>query len=134
MAAAASTSEKCAGVLSIVTGLGFGAPAVYGAIYFARHGKVWTFMGFPTYGNWPFEAHGVPTSAPLIAGFAAVCALECALGVRLWQGRRSGRRLSMAMLPLEAAYWLGFALPVGIPLGVARTTAVISAMRREAIA
>ena len=134
MLATASTYGKWAGGLSMAAGLGFGPLAVYGAIYFAKHGKVWFFAGFPTYGEGPFESLGVPTSAPLITGFAAVCAAECALGYWLWRGRRSSMRLSMALLPLEVAYWLGFALPGGIVFGAARTLAVIATRRREGVA
>ncbi|NGZ99549.1 hypothetical protein G5V59_01755 [Nocardioides sp. W3-2-3] len=36
-------------------GLGFSLPGAYRASYYARHGKVWTFVGFSTYCDWPFE-------------------------------------------------------------------------------
>lgn len=100
--------------------LGFGPLAVYGAVYFARHGEVWHFAGFPAYGDGPFESIGVPTSVDLLVGFAAVCAAEVVVGVLLWRQRRIGLWLSLALLPLEVAYWIGFALPFGPLLGVAR--------------
>jgi hypothetical protein len=84
-----------------------GLPAVYGTAYFARHGEVWYFLGFPTYGDGPFEAFGVPTSVPLLTGFATVCAAEAVTGILLWKRRRVCLWLSLALLPLEAAYWLG---------------------------
>ncbi|MFS8098655.1 hypothetical protein LFM09_16105 [Lentzea alba] len=121
--------HKVAAGLALLSGLGFGLPAVYGAVHFARNGEVWQFMGFPTYGNGPFEKIGIPTSVPLLAGFAAVCGAEVIAGSLLWRGRRSGSKLALALLPVEAAYWIGFALPLGPVLGAGRTVAVLVALR-----
>lgn len=129
MKTAARTQCRVAACLASTTGLGFGLPAVYGTAYFARHGEVWYFLEFPTYGDGPFEAVGVPTSVPLLTGFATVCAAEAVTGILLWKRRRVGLWLSLALLPLEAAYWLGFALPFGPLLGAARTVAVLAALR-----
>lgn len=46
---------RVAAVCSLLLGLGFGLPGSYAAWYYARHGEVWTFLGFPTYGGGPFE-------------------------------------------------------------------------------
>lgn len=43
--------SRVAGGLACATGLGFGPLGVYGTVYFAKHGEVWHFMGFPTYGD-----------------------------------------------------------------------------------
>jgi hypothetical protein len=59
-----------AALCSLVLGLGFGLPAIVGARHFAETGEVWTFLGFPTYGGGPFERLGLPTSVPLLIGFA----------------------------------------------------------------
>jgi hypothetical protein len=112
-----------------LSGLGFGLPGVYGTAYFARHGHVWTFQGFPTYRGEPFEAIGLPTSVGLLSGFVIVCATEVVAGNLLWKRQRSGLWLSLALLPLEAAYWIGFALPFGPLLGAVRTAAVVVAFR-----
>ena len=120
---------RVAACLSWVTGLGFGPLGAYGTAYFIRHGDVWSFMGFPTYGGWPFEDIGVPTTAGLLTGFVAVCAGELVAGVLLGKRLRAGLWLSLALLPLEAAYWFGFALPIGPLLGAARTLAVLVAFR-----
>ncbi|WP_112261684.1 hypothetical protein [Lentzea terrae] len=116
-------AAKLAAGFAVLSGLGFGLPAAYGAVHFARHGEIWQFMGFPTYGNGPFEKIGLPTTVPLLAGFAAVCGAEVIAGGLLWRGRRSGKRLALALLPVEVAYWAGFALPLGPVLGAARTIA-----------
>lgn len=123
------TALRVAACLAWVTGLGFGPLGVYGTAYLARNGDVWYFMGFPTYGDGPFEVIGVPTTVGLLAGFVTVCVAELVIGILLWKRRRAGLWLSLALLPLEAAYWLGFALPFGPVLGAARTVAVLSALR-----
>jgi hypothetical protein len=117
------TAARLAAGFSWLSGLGFGLPAVYGAVHFARTGEVWQFMGFPAYGHGPFERIGIPTTVPLLAGFAAVCGAEVVAGSLLWRGHRSGRKLALALLPFEIAYWAGFALPLGPVLGAGRTIA-----------
>ena len=116
-----------AAACSLVLGLGFGVPAVIGAAHFARTGGTWTFLGFPTYGGGPFERFGLATSLPLLLGFAAVCATEVVLGVLLLLDVSAAPVLSHVLLPLELAFWIGFALPLGPPLGLARTILVLLA-------
>jgi hypothetical protein len=111
---------KTASVLSWATGLGFGLPGVYGIAHFARHRTIARFMGFPTYGEGPFERVGIKTSVPLLSAFVAVCAAECVAGGLLWRGRRSGAILSLALLPVESAFWVGFALPIPPMLAAVR--------------
>ena len=128
----AQAAERVAGGLACLSGLGFGAFGVVGAVHFARRGQVWHVMGFPAYGEGPFERVGIPTSVPLLAGFVAVCAAEVAVGAMLVARAPGARRLSVALLPVELAYWVGFALPYGPVLGVLRTAAVAVSMRRPA--
>jgi hypothetical protein len=118
---------RAAGTLSVLLGLGFGLPGVFGIRHFAQTGGVWTFMGFPTYGDGPFERIGIPTSTPLLAAFVAVCVAEIAAGVMLWAGVRYAPAVSYALLPFEIAFWIGFALPFGLVLGVARTVLMLLA-------
>lgn len=115
---------RTAGVLSVVAGLGFGLPGVPGLVHLAREDEVWTFMGFPTYGGGPFESVGIDSTPALLGGFLAVCAAEVGLGVALWRGH--GRTASLALLPFELAYWIGYALPFGPLLGAGRTALVLA--------
>jgi hypothetical protein len=115
---------RIAGALSVVTGLGFGLPGIPGLVHLAREGEVWTFMGFPTYGDGPFESAGIDSTPALLGGFLAVCAAEVGVGVALWRGR--GRTASLALLPFELAYWIGYALPFGPLLGAGRTALVLA--------
>lgn len=116
-----------AGSLSLLLGLGFGLPCLFGALHFARTGAVWTFLGFPTYGGGPFERVGLPTSTPLLLAFLVVCAAEVAVGLMLWWDAPHAATLSHALLPLELVFWIGFALPFGPPLGLARTVLLLVA-------
>src|SRR5688572_4575987 len=113
MSSAGNWAPRTAAVLAWVPGLGFGLPCVYAIRYFADRGEVWTFMGFPTYGDGPFEESGLDTSVPLLALFLAVCLAELAAGAALWWRRRSAVMSGLALLPLEFAFWIGFALPFG---------------------
>jgi hypothetical protein len=114
-----------AGSVSVLLGLGFGLPCLLGIRHFARTGEVWMFMGFPTYGNGPFERIGIPTSTPLLVGFLAVCLAEVAAGVTIWADAPAARVLALALLPAEFAFWIGFALPLGPPLGITRTVLLL---------
>lgn len=114
-----------AGLLSVLLGLGFGLPCVFAIRNFARTGEVWTFMGYPTYGHGPFESIGIQTSVPLLVGFLAVCAAEVVVGVMILAGTHYASVVSYALLPIEFAFWIGFALPFGALLGVARTVLLL---------
>lgn len=116
-----------AAICSLVLGLGFGIPGILGTLHFARTGEVWTFMGFPTYGGGPFEAIGLATSVPLLIGFVLVCLVEVVVGVMLLLNVPHAATVSYLLLPFEFALWIGFALPFGPPLGMARTILLVLA-------
>ena len=116
---------RAAAVLAWIPGLGFGVPGAYAIWYLVDHGTVWTFLGFPTYGGGPFESIGLDTTVPLLVAFLAVCLAELLLGYLLWI--RRGAVLAYALLPLEFAFWIGFALPIGPIVGLLRTVLVIRA-------
>ena len=114
-----------AGSVSMFLGLGFGLPCAFGIRHLAQTGQVWTFWGFPTYGDGPFERIGVETSTALLVGFLSVCVAEVALAVMLWTDAPHAATVSYALLPFELVFWVGFALPLGPPLGIARTVLVL---------
>ena len=116
---------KAAAALAFFSGLCFGLPCAYAIWYFADRGDVWTFLGFPTYGGGPFEDIGIATTVPLLVVFLLVCAAEIAAGWLLWQHRRAGAVLALALLSAESAFWIGFALPFGPVAGLARTALVL---------
>jgi len=116
---------RTAAVLAWIAGLGFGLPCVFGIWYFVQRGEVWTFLGFPAYGGGPF-----PTTTLLLASFLLVCAVEVVVGGLLWRNRPGAALFSVVLLPVELAFWIGFALPFGPVLGVARTALVLAVLVR----
>ena len=116
-----------AGSLSLLLGLGFGIPCALGIRHFVRTGEVWTFLGFPTYGDGPFEKIGLHTSSLLLAGFLVVCVAEAVVGVLLIRDVSYAPALAHALLPFELVFWIGFALPFGPPVGVARSVLLLLA-------
>ncbi|MEA2125472.1 MAG: hypothetical protein QOI80_2254 [Solirubrobacteraceae bacterium] len=119
-----------AAVLSLLAGLGFGVPSLYGTWYLAENDEIWQFLGFPTYGGGPFESIGLQTSPGLMTAFTAVCAAEVALASMLWRGTPNARKLSLGLHALEFPFWVGFALPLGPVLGLARSALLIRGQPR----
>ena len=122
---------RVAALCSWVLSLGFGLPCAYGIWYFAKHGRVWTFLGFPTYGDGPFERIGLRTSVPLLGAFLLVNVAESVTGWLLWRRRRTGTVLAVALLPVEFVFWIGFALPFSPAAGLTRTGLVLIARHRS---
>lgn len=116
-----------AAICSFALGLGFGLPAIAGARHFAESGQIWTFMGFPTYGGGPFERVGIGTSVPLLLAFVLVCVAEVVLGALLLLDFPHARTFAYLLLPIEMVFWVGFALPFGPPIGIARTVLLLLA-------
>ena len=114
-----------AALITVFLGLGFGVPCIFGIVHFVRAGEVWTFLGFPTYGHGPFERAGIPTSTPLLVAFLLVCVAEVAVGRMIWIDAPGAKVLALALLPVELVFWIGFALPFGPPLGIARAILVL---------
>ena len=114
-----------------LAGAGFGLPGVYAIWYFAQHHSVWTFLGYPTYGGGPFEDAGIATTMPLLVMFLLVCLAEVVAGWMLWRNHPAAPIVSLALLPVEFAFWIGFALPAGPVLGLTRTALVLPALFRS---
>ena len=122
---------RIASVLSWLLGLGFGLPGIYGLWYFAHRHQVWSFLGFPTYGKGPFTKIGIETSTPLLGIFVLLCVAEAVVGWVLWQLPSAGGKFALLILPLELIFWIGFALPYGLILGIARTILVVVYLARH---
>ncbi len=116
-----------AAVLAVISGLGFGLPGLY-AIWNMIQGRGIAYvMGYPTYGGGTFEHFGIKTTIPLLVAFVLVCATECVAGWMLWNGDKGGAVLALALLPIELTFWIGFSLPFGPLLAVARTVLILIA-------
>lgn len=105
--------------------LGFGLPTVPVSIYLLRNGQLPGFAGL-------FEMFAGPWSASvsdstfvvLLLLFGAVTLVAAWSAWLLWQGRRVGAVLNLAVLPVEAVFWIGFALPLPWATGLARVVLV----------
>jgi hypothetical protein len=117
---------RAAAILCWVNAFGFGVFTIP-AMARVRAGKdIPMVMGFPAYGRGPFEAHGIKSTVPLLAGFLLACVLEAVAGLLLWSGQQSGGVLALAVLPLGAVYWWGFALPIPPVLALVRTALIVA--------
>ena len=117
---------QVAAALCLVNAIGFGLPCVPAIRELLAGRAVPLLFGFPAYGGGPFERIGLQSSVPLISAFLVVCVFEGLAGWLLWGGHRSGAILALALLPVGAVFWVGFALPIA-PLTAIVRTALIAA-------
>jgi hypothetical protein len=117
-----AAAVRLAAILYVLLGIGFGVGTVVTLTHFARHGELpMTPWGFRSLSG-PFEQLGRERFAALGWTLVAVCAVDTVAGVWLWQGRKRGARLGLAMSPVAFALGAGFALPfllVGVPIRAA---------------
>lgn len=113
---------KASAVLMWLVAIGFGAPSAFVATYLLRERRLPYLFGlpFPAYGGGFFERWSPEVFAVLLGLFAALSALELFAGYLLWQGEPLGAVITIALLPIEVVFWVGFAVPIPPLLGVAR--------------
>ena len=88
-------------------------PTVFVAVHLIQRGTLPTFFGlFPMYGGPWFSRVGHGTFALLLVAFLVVTLAAAWAGWLVWDGSRAGAVLSLALLPVEAVFWIGFALPI----------------------
>jgi hypothetical protein len=90
----------------------------------------WAFLDlFPMYGD-PWSSRlSAGTFVALLAVFLVVTGLAAWSAWWLWQGRKVGALVNLALLPVEAIFWLGFALPFPWLVGAARAVLIAIAWR-----
>ena len=118
---------RIAAGLVVFVSLGFGIPAVLGALHYGRTGEVWRLGGFPTYGPGLFEKWGLPNSAGLMVLFASVCAAALGAAVLLWIPGTAGLGAIAALVLLlaQAVFWVGYQLPFSPPFGIAAAALIV---------
>jgi len=102
---------RVAAILLWINALGFGVFCLPAIRNLLLGRDIPYIMGFPAYGEGPFERVGIPTTVPLLAAFLLVCVLEGVAGLLLWGAYKGGAYLALALLPVGAIFWWGFALP-----------------------
>jgi len=108
----------------------FGLPAVPVAIFVAREGRLPSLWGL-------FDVYAGPWSSRiadnrligLLLAYSVVVLAVAVSGRLLWRTRRAGAVLNLGLLPAEAVFWIGFALPGPWLFGIARVVLVCLAWR-----
>ncbi len=103
---------RAAAIVTSAYALGFGLATVPVSIYLLRTGQLPNFFGlFEMFaGPWSTSTSDT-TFVELLLLFCAVTLVAACSAWLLWQERRIGPVLNLAVLPVEAVFWIGFALP-----------------------
>jgi hypothetical protein len=123
-------SAHIAAVVTWIYAAGFGLSTIPVALYLRKRGTLPTFFGmFEMYGG-PWSARVTDTTfVMLLMAFLVVCAVVAWAGWLLWGGSRVGAIFALALLPVEAVFWIGFALPIPWLVGLARVVLIALAWK-----
>jgi hypothetical protein len=125
-----SSAARAAAIVTWMYALGFGLATVPVAIYLLRNGQLPSLFGlFDMFGGtWSASISDRTFVVVLLLFCAATLVAVCSAWL-LWQGRRIGAVVNLAVLPVEAIFWIGFALPLPWVTGLARVVLVAVAWR-----
>ena len=117
----AAKAAQAAAITTWAYAAGFGIPVVPVAVYLLTKGRLPTFLGlFPMYGG-PWSSRlGTGSFVALLGAFLVPTGVSAWSAWWVWRRRRVGAVLNLAVLPLEARFWVGFALPLPWLAGLAR--------------
>jgi hypothetical protein len=115
------TNAHIAATLTWVYAAGFGLSTIPVAAFLLRHGRLPVFAGL-------FESYGGPWSARLhprvfvllLMAFLVLTMMVAWAAWLVWNGSKVGAVITLVLLPVEAMFWVGFALPIPWLIGVAR--------------
>jgi hypothetical protein len=126
----ANRRARAAAVTTWIYAAGFGVPAVPVAVYLMTEGRLPTFLGlFDMYGG-PWSSRLKPEQfVALLTAFLVPTGMAAWSAWGVWRGRKAGAVVNLAVLPFEAIFWLGFALPIPWLAGVARVTLLAAGWR-----
>jgi hypothetical protein len=125
----AAPLTKIAAVLFWIMAVGFGLPCLLAIRNLLTGRDLPVILGFRAYGGGPFERVGIQTTVTLLVAFLLVCILEGVAGGLLWGDRKAGAILALALLPVGAVFWWGFALPIPPISAVVRTILILLSWR-----
>jgi hypothetical protein len=117
--------SRTAAVVTWVYAAMFGVPAVPVAIFVAENSRLPSLWGL-------FDMYGGPWSTrladdrviALLLVYAALVLAAVISGWLLWKLRKAGAVLNLGLMPIEAFFWIGFALPAPWLFGIARVALV----------
>ena len=126
-------TARAAAVVTWGYAAAFGLPVIPVSIFYLRNDRLPSFFGL-------FDVYGGPWSSwfeldpeqlvRLLLTFLALMLVVSVTAWLVWQGSREGALLSLLLLPVEAAFWSGFALPIPWLVGVIRVVLLVLAWRR----
>ena len=124
------TNLRAAAIVTWAYAAGFGLSTIPVAIYLQQRGRLPSFFGL-------FDMYGGPWSARLsddaftlrLIAFLVVTLVVAWAAWLVCNGSKAGAVLSLALLPIEAVFWLGFALPIPWLLGAARVVLLLVGWR-----
>ncbi|MFE4194749.1 hypothetical protein ACFRJ9_02695 [Paenarthrobacter sp. NPDC056912] len=120
---------RVAAVLTWVYAAAFGIPAIPVGIYLLQNGYLPMFMDlFPMYAG-PWDGLQSWAFVALLLAFLVVVLAASWAAWLAWRGLKSGLVVGLALLPVEAVFWLGFDLPFPWLFGVARGLLYALALR-----
>jgi hypothetical protein len=102
---------RLAGLNALINGVGFGGFDVPAIWHLAQYHEIWNVNGDPTYGNGPFEDHGITVAVPVLLAFLGACLVLTVGGALLLVPRADGVVVTLAGIVMCAPFWWGFDLP-----------------------
>ena len=131
MADTAAATARAYAIVTWIYAAGFGGPTVPVAVYLRRRGSLpWFGDRFPMYGG-PWSNRLTDSQfIGLLLGYLGLTAAVAGTARRVGRGSRRGALCSLGLLPVEAVFWVGFALPIPWVLGAARLALLVAAWRR----
>lgn len=129
-AAGGGRDARTFAVLTWVYVAAFGSSSIPIAAYLVQHGTLPSFLGvFTMYGG-PWSARvQTGTRVLLLLAFLVVTLGAAWAAWLVWNGSKAGAVVSLVLLPVEAAFWFGFDLPLPWLIGIARIALLAVAWR-----
>ena len=124
---------RAAAVVTYVYAAAFGLPAIPVAIYLTSRGALPTFMDlFPMYGGPWSSSMSRSTLTVLLIVFLMLLLIAAWSAWLLRRGSKLGAITNVGLLPAEAIFWIGFALPIPWIIGLVRAVLVAQAWKQLA--
>ena len=121
-----STAITVAAVLYCWFGFAFIVSSVLIALYAQRTGWLPVVFGIARLAGPFVERFGVQGALAAAIPWGIVNALEMLTGVWLWQSRRRGGKLGLALFFAGMIFWIGYALPIMVVVGPLRVFLIAS--------
>jgi hypothetical protein len=123
-------AARAAAVLTWVYAAGFGLPVIPVSGYLLSRGRLLTFFDlFPMYGGPWYSRLDRHRFVAMLAAFLGVTGVAAWSARSVWHGRKAGAVVNLALLPVEAIFWVGFALPLPWLNGIARAGLLATAWK-----